>query len=87
MSRNGGEKKEIRVQTKVVEKDMNANVVRRNVKSVVLILRSTLYLAPILDILSVKSKNIDVMNYSKCASQIENLSKFREKFLLFFTAV
>ena len=86
MSRNGGEKKEIRVQTKVVEKDMNANVVRRDVKSVVLILRSTLYLAPIVHILSVKLKNIDVMNYS-CTSQIDNLSKFREKFLLFFTAV
>ena len=77
----------MRVQTKVVEKDMNANEVRRDVKSVVLILRSTLYLAPIVHILSVKLKNIDVMNYSKCASQIENLSKFREKFLLFFTAV
>ena len=36
---------------------------------------------------SVKLKNIDVMNYSKCASQIENLSKFREKFLPFFAAV
>ena len=56
---------------------MNANAVPRDVKSVVLIL--TLCLAPIVDILSVKLKNIDVMNYSKCTSQIEdneNLSKF-----------
>ena len=45
---------------------MNANAVPRDVKSAVLILRSTLCLAPIVDILSAKSMKIKIVIYSKC---------------------
>ena len=54
---------------------MNANAVPRDAKSAVLILRSTLRSAPIVDILSAKSMKNKIVIYSKCTTQIEDIER------------